>query len=808
MSNPFLNEHLLPGKIGQFFVILSFVASIVSTISFIASTNSKILEGQQSWRKIGRTSFFVHAFSVFSIFSILFYIIFNHYFEYNYAWAHSSKALPFKYLLSCFWEGQEGSFLLWSVWHAVLGIFLLFRKNKWEAPVMSIVSLVQIILSSMLIGLYFFGEKVGSSPFLLLRDQMSNAPIFSQPNYLDFIQDGNGLNPLLQNYWMVIHPPILFLGFASTLFPFAYSLAALWKNDYEDLTPSLLRWSVFSGMVLGTGIMMGGAWAYESLNFGGYWAWDPVENASLVPWIIMIAGMHTTMIYKATGYSLKSTLLFFIFSFSLVLYSTFLTRTGILGETSVHAFTGEGQSIFYHLVLFVFLFLGLGLYLFFKNFKKIPDHKKEEEALASREFWMFIGALVLMISVVQITYTTSMPVWNKMFGIKLTITDPITHYNKIQIWITLIVLLGTALIHYLKFKDSNLKEVAKKIAIPTIISLVLTILIAYLQEFTRFPFQLFLFASILTVVANLFYIINVIQWKAIKWGGSIAHIGFGLMMIGILISGYNKRVISINRLGVDFEMGKKTKEENKKESRENILLFKNIPVTMNSYYLTYLGDTVAEPNHYYNIQFVKREKDTGRITEQFILKPNAQINPKMGLVSSPDTRHYLTHDIFTYITSTVDKSKNKDTTSYQSKNVKIGDSIYFSNGYILFKGFETAIANKNYSAQTGDIAVAANLEVHDLTGKILTSKPLYVIRNQDEVFIEDTVKEYNLFTRLSKIHPDDGTAIVDIKQPSAMNDYVIMKAILFPYINVLWIGTIIMIIGFGISLLKRYSINK
>lgn len=808
MSTTFLNEHLLPGKIGQFFVILSFVASIVAMIAFAASANSKLLEGQQSWRKIGRTSFVVHALSVFSIFGILFYIIFNHYFEYNYAWAHSSKALPFKYLLSCFWEGQEGSFLLWSVWHSILGIFLLFRKNKWETTVMSIVSLVQIILSSMLIGLHFFGEKVGSSPFLLLRDQMSNAPIFSQPNYLDFIQDGNGLNPLLQNYWMVIHPPILFLGFSATLFPFAYSIAALWKNDYEDLTPSLLRWSVFSGMVLGTGIMMGGAWAYESLNFGGYWAWDPVENASLVPWIIMIAGMHTTMIYKSTGYSLKSTLLFFIFSFSLVLYSTFLTRTGILGETSVHAFTGEGHSIFYHLLIFVFIFLGLGLFLFFKNIKKIPDHKKEEEALSSREFWMFIGALVLMISVVQITYTTSMPVWNKMFGTKLTITDPITHYNKIQIWITMIVLLGTASIYYFKFKNSNMKDVAKKIAIPVVISLGLTVLISYFQDFTRFPFQLFLFASLLTVVANLFYAISVIKWNAIKWGGSIAHIGFGLMMIGILISGYNKRVISINRLGVDFEMGKQTAAENKKESRENVLLFKNIPVTMDGYYLTYLGDTVEEPNHYYNVQFEKRENDTGRVLEQFILKPNAQINPKMGLVSSPDTRHYFDHDIFTYITSTVDKSKNKDTTSYKSKNVKNGDSIFFSNGYMIFRGFETKVENKNYVAQTGDIAVAANLEAHDLSGKIVASKPLYVIRNQSEMLIEDTIKEFNLFTRLTKINPNDGSAMVEYKQPSAMNDYVIMKAILFPYINVLWIGTIIMIIGFGISLFKRYSINK
>jgi cytochrome c-type biogenesis protein CcmF len=668
---------------------------------------------------------------------------------------------------------------------------------------MAVVALAQVFLATMLLGIHLGDLKIGSTPFMLLRDQMAGAPIFAQPNYLSFIQDGNGLNPLLQNYWMVIHPPILFLGFSATLFPFAYTAAALWKKDFEELTKPLLRWSLFTGMILGLGIMMGGAWAYESLNFGGYWAWDPVENASLVPWIIMIAGLHTTMIYKSTGYSLKTTFLFFILSFILVLYSTFLTRTGILGETSVHAFTGEGESLFYHLLIYMGLFLGLGLFLFFKNFKSIPDIKKEEEALTSREFWMFIGSLILMISVVQITYTTSMPVWNKMFGLQLAITDPITHYNKIQIWITTLVLLGTATIYYFKFKKSNMADVLKTLAIPILIAIVCTGFICYSQQLNTAPIIIFMFAAVLSVSANLYYLVSVIKNNIIKWGGTTAHIGFGLMMVGIILSSFNKEVISINRLGVDFDMGKKSDAENKKESRENLLLFRNIPITMAGYTITYLGDTVAEPNHYYKVRYQKFASDTGKVQEEFILKPNAQINPKMGLISSPDTRHYVTHDIFTYVTSTVDKSKVKDTSSYKSKKVKQGDSIFFASGFMIFDGFDTKAFNVNYKPEISDIAVAAKLNVYNLEGKQQVSLPTYLIRKQGEILLEDTVKDFNIYTRLTKILPNENAAIIEYKQPSAMDDYIIMKAILFPYINVLWIGTIIMILGFFLSLLKR-----
>lgn len=803
METQFLNEHLLPGQIGQLFAITSFVASIVAAISYFFFAQSKTDPDITGWKKLSRSSFLIHVLSVFGVFVMLFYIIFNHYFEYNYAWAHSSKALPFKYLLSCFWEGQEGSFLLWTTWNCVLSIVVMLSKSKWEAPVMALLSLTQVFLSSMLLGFYVFGEKIGSDPFILLRDQMIGAPIFQQPNYLNLVTDGNGLNPLLQNYWMVIHPPILFLGFASTVVPFAYVLAMLWKNNYDDFILPVLKWSLFSCAVLGTGIMMGGAWAYESLNFGGYWAWDPVENASLVPWIIMLAGLHTLMIYKATSYSLKTTILFFILSFILVLYSSFLTRTGILGETSVHAFTGEGNSLFYHLLVFMFFFIILAFFLYFRRFKSIPDPKKEEEALSSREFWMFIGSLVLMISVVQITYTTSMPVWNRLFGTKLAITDPISHYNKIQVWITLLVLLGTSMIYYFKFKQSDMKEVMKKLLLPFVLALIVGGVISYLQHLNSAPVAALMFAAVFSVFANLFFMVRSLKWNAIKWGGSTAHIGFGLMLVGIILSSYNKHVISVNRLGVDFDLGKKTEEENKKESRENLLLFRGVPISMAGYTLTYLGDTVDGPNHYYKVKYQTKENDTGRIKEEFILQPNAQINPKMGLISSPDTKHYLTHDVFTYITSTVDKSTMRDTAAYTSKTMKKGDTAFFSSGYFVFDGFDTKAVSKNYTPLTGDIAVGAKLNVYNLEGILQASNPVYVIRNTQEVLIEDTVTSCSLYTRLAKIIPAENAAVIEFKLPSAMNDYVIMKAILFPYINVLWLGTVIMIIGFLLSLYKR-----
>ena len=259
----FENEHLLPGQVGHFFVLLAFVASIVSAISYFKASGIK-LDSQggekQSWIRFARGAFFIEVFSLLAVFFCIYYICSHHYYEYLYAYKHASKELEPKYLLACIWEGQEGSFLLWALWHCALGTVLIFTAKKREAAVMSIVNSAQIFLVLMILGLYFFNVRIGSSPFVLTRNELEG-PIFSQANYLSFIKDGIGLNPLLRNYWMVIHPPILFLGFASTVVPISFAYSSLISKDWGGWVKAALPWALFSGCVLGTGIMMGGKWA-------------------------------------------------------------------------------------------------------------------------------------------------------------------------------------------------------------------------------------------------------------------------------------------------------------------------------------------------------------------------------------------------------------------------------------------------------------------------------------------------------------------------------------------------------------------
>jgi cytochrome c-type biogenesis protein CcmF len=483
---PYIGEHLLPGQFGTFLAILSVISSLLATITYFKSTQSTQLANQESWKRIARAAFLAEIISVIGIFISLYFIISNHRFEYRYAWQHSNYQLPMQYILACFWEGQEGSFLLWSFWHCVLGGIIILRERKWEAPVMTTISFMQFALATMVIGIYFFNFKLGSNPFVLMRgegmlsaDQFPigfNADGTLKADYLSFIRDGNGLNPLLQNYWMTIHPPVLFLGFASTIVPFAFAIAALWKKDYTGWILPVRPWAIFSAGILGLGIMMGAAWAYESLTFGGYWAWDPVENASLVPWLVAICGIHTMIAYKHTGQSLRATFLFMLLQFLLIVYSTFLTRSGILGDTSVHAFTDLGMNT--QLLLFLFVFVIPAFVLYGMRYKQIPTIVKEE-AISSREFWLFVGSLLFFISALFIIVKTSLPVFNKIFGTKWAAPQEVEYsYNKVLILFSFVIGILTAIGQYLKYKQTSQAIFLKSIALPTFISLLIAITIS------------------------------------------------------------------------------------------------------------------------------------------------------------------------------------------------------------------------------------------------------------------------------------------------------------------------------------------
>ncbi|HEY0262391.1 MAG TPA: hypothetical protein VGB95_05155, partial [Chitinophagales bacterium] len=178
-SNGFLNEHLWLGNLGHFLIITAFFTALLSVFAYIFSEASAFRlrsmtsapENEKRGKTIARTSFIIHGISVLGIFALLFEMILNHLFEYHYAWRHSSLDLELKYVISCFWEGQEGSFLLWEFWGAVLGIILIFRAKIWENTVMTIVAVTQTFLASMVLGVYVFGYKIGSNPFVLLRNE-------------------------------------------------------------------------------------------------------------------------------------------------------------------------------------------------------------------------------------------------------------------------------------------------------------------------------------------------------------------------------------------------------------------------------------------------------------------------------------------------------------------------------------------------------------------------------------------------------------------------------------------------------------
>jgi cytochrome c-type biogenesis protein CcmF len=844
----YIGERLWAGHLGNAFVVLSFTAAFLSLVAFyLAYKNNSFL-------KIARHAFNVHCFAVIGIAGTLFFMLFNHYFEYQYVWQHSNTQMDMKYILSCFWEGQEGSFLLWTIWNVVLGIVLKrqLRNGEWEVPVMTIFALVQVFLASMLLGIYVFEHKIGSNPFLLLREheQFRDLPFINNPNYLAKL-DGRGLNPLLMNYWMTIHPPTLFLGFASTLVPFAFSIAALWNKQYDQWQRVALPWTYFGVLVLGVGVLMGGAWAYEALSFGGFWAWDPVENSSLVPWLVLVAAGHTMLINKYRGGSLFTTHFLAIGGFLLVLYSTFLTRSGVLGNASVHAFTDlgmTGQLVVYVLtfifiavalligsqfyrslyvvlsllmlafaiifgykkVLLVFWILGTTFAAGFSYYKYFPKEKEEEE-LFSREFWLFLGSLVLLLSGLIITYFTSMPVINKMFGTDYAPPKPAV-YNKwmIPFAIVLMMLIGGAL--FLKYKKTDFKQFLRKIsfafALALVFGLVCVIPLYFINNEGGIGLKHIAYAglfvlSLFAVFANGSYALNVLKGKISKSGAALAHIGFALILLGALISTSKRSTLSKNTadkkvsdLGESFD------------DKVSILLTQGDTLPMGPYLVTYTGKERKGIDVYFKVDYLSLNKN-GKPEYDFTLIPHVQDNPRMGKAPEPATRHFLNRDLYTHVTYAdlnVDTSSSRKKAYGDANNYvgHVGDTIFANNALVVIDSLKTSLSKEQYQKNDSLLEVTAVLKAIDVHSNSFTARPKFIIKNNVVIPQADEIEQLGLKFVFWKINPEEGTIEITMSEKlSNRKDFIVMEAYVFPFINVLWLGCVIMALGTLIAIIER-----
>lgn len=832
--------HLGIGNVGHLFVIISFIASLLASFAYgKAAVNNEL--GKDSWVTFGRRVFITHGIAVIATAVTLFLIIYNHYFEYHYAYSHSSVNLAVHYMIACFWEGQEGSFLIWTVWNALLGFVLIGTNKKWEAPVMTVFSLVQAFLTSMILGIVIGDFKIGSSPFMLLRDVVDWPVFLINPNFVP--EDGTGLNPLLQNYWMVIHPPMTFLGFALTLVPFSFCIAGLWRKDFKDWIRPALPWTIFGGVILGTAIIMGGYWAYETLNFGGYWNWDPVENAVYVPWLVLIASMHTMIVFKKSETALKTSIVLVISTFILILYATFLTRSGILGNTSVHSFTDLGLSG--QLLIYLLFFMVGAIVLAAIVWKDIPTSDKEASTY-SREFWIFIGALTLCLMAFQVLVPTSFPVINKIvewFGGVSSLAPPanqVEFYSQWQLWFAVGIALLSGTGQFFFWKKMDKEKLKAALTFPVLLALVMSAIIFTTSKIFNPVYIIVLVAGVYSIVSNGNILINLFRSRSYKLtGGSVAHIGIAMMLIGIMFSEGYSRVLSKNTTTISEQF---TEEQN----TNNVVLFLKDPKVMAGYQLLYkqegynvegipgyvkksllddtndahykvarqpviidgaqyaaIGDTVyirVPDNTYHEIEYTSLK--TGRT---FTLYPRTQVNKNMGqTIVSPDIKKQWNRDLYTFVA--LQNDFEEEFTEWSEKEKITLNAIgqrFFINDYVAqYNGWERVPRVTLADLGPKDVAVRANIVVYAENGVQYLLQPLFVIQNNYLVRPAFLNQEIASRVTLESIDPDNGS--MDISIETTQKDWIILQAIEKPQINILWIGTIIMIVGFIIATRRRY----
>ncbi len=836
--------HTAYGDAGRLFVIVAFVTALVATFAYAKSVfSSTRLDDVPVWKRFARIAFFVHAAAVAGIVFCLYWIIGNHMFEYHYAWDNSSLSMPTEYVISSFWQDQEGSFLLWIFWNVVLGLVLIFINRSWEGPVMAVFALVQAFLASMILGVVIPGLdlKIGSTPFLLLREAMPEIPIWqTNPDFIP--KDGNGLNPLLQNYWMVIHPPTLFLGFATTLIPFAFAIAGLWTKRVKEWIRPALPWALLSAMILGVGILMGAYWAYETLNFGGYWNWDPVENSSFVPWLVLVATIHVMIIGRKNATALKTAFILAIATFIMILYSTFMTRSGILGNASVHSFTDLGLSGQLLLYLMTFTVLAVGLLIY--RWKILPSDTKEVSTY-SPEFWMFIGATVLCLSGFQILNTTSFPVYSAIaeaFGKIINLappTDAVAHYNRFQIWFFALITVLTGIGQFIWWKRTGEGKL-NTLYPPLLITLILSAIFITMGEVRTISYIVLLTAAVFSIVANGTILLNIIGGNYKLSGGAVTHIGVALMLIGILFSSGYTRVVSMNNSGLMISRSEEFTKNDNKENKENVTLWLNRPAQMGQFMLTWRdvrieprhvpeyipkgwveiiendyhavalrdivvdgkeyyksGDTleIYPENFYYEIEY---REPSGKV---FTLFPRAQINPRMGLISSPDIQRKYNKDLYTYVSMVTNPLEEGKWSPTEDFTVAMKDT-FFVNDYVAVLD-NVVRTDKVEGVQLGenDAAVKAIIRVLDADREYILD-PSFVIKDRSVGRKAQVSNELGLRVQFNEINPKTGefTFAVNTKQ----RDFIVMKALEKPLINVLWLGTFVLVIGFIMATVRRF----
>lgn len=763
--------------VGAIIVKIAFAASLFSVLCYLA--HYRKFAGQ--FQVYGRYLYLLGAAGIIAAAGVHIYHIVTHQFQYYYVWNHSSTDLPLSLLVSTAYAGQEGSFMLWAFYTGILGIFLgrYAMKKGYESELMMVFGSIFSFLLLMLIV---------KDPFAMIWDVFPNELIHTGVpaaglSYLWLDQakglwaqvpvEGKGLNPLLQNYWMVIHPQILFIGFTSMSVPFSYAVAGMLKRDYVSWIRVAAPWTIFGGMILGTGIIMGGYWAYETLGWGGFWGWDPVENSSLVPWLVCVASIHTMLSQRRSGAFIKTNFVLSMFCFIMVLYSTFLTRSGVLGDTSVHSFVDAGMWVYWMLFAVIVVYAGFGFGLFFMRWKEMPV-VPVEHSFISREFALFLGSSSLVLISVFVAIGTSAPLITGITQGKPSAVDT-SFYVNTTLPLGIIIALLAGIGQMLWWKKSSMKEVAHSLQLPFVLAMLLTIAAISIGAH-QIVMIIFILASSFALFANIIIGYKIMKGNPKLAGGSLAHIGIALMFLGFIASA-------------------------KYDEKETLSLEQGQSVTSMGYTMKYVGYHPTERGRY---AFTVEVEQNGK---RFLVEPVMFEAPDMGLMRNPDVVNLYTKDFYLAPVSleTPPEANEQELTVHPNETAMVAGTK------IIYRGYEFS-----QSPETGN-RVAANIDVLK-DGKIIRVQALMLNRKGEITYVPVPIPGTTAQVLIKGMNPNaadqsKSAMILTVKTPldpmaPKRQETLIVEATIKPFINLVWFGTFAMIGGFLITIVRRSQESK
>ncbi len=792
--------------IGNVLLTLGLAAGVFTVVMYYLT-----YRGYENTLSFARIGYHAMTISVVAASALLLHAILTHQYQYKYVYNYSGDDLPIGLLMSTFYAGQEGSFMVWLLFTVIVGLILLeytSKRGDLEQRVMMIFSLAvaflllmvnpllkspftylwtepsyidikninQSFLSMPFIQNFLFEDPGGGKTFVKISTEFAGVLKAQGIAFNDFVIQGKGLNPLLQNFWMQIHPPILFVGFAMSTVPFAFAFAAILKNEYKDWVKQAMPWVLSGTMVLGLAIMLGGYWAYGVLGWGGYWGWDPVENASLVPWLIGVASVHSLLVQmkaQKTGPPrfVKTNLILCIMTYLLVLYSTFLTRSGILGDASVHSFVDPGMTVYLLLVGFVLAFTIIGFGGVAYRWRYLNENFDYKENVLSRELALFTGAITLIASGIIVLAGTSAPIFGTSVEIRF--------YNELNLPIAIIIGLLNGLSLMLKWKSTNGKDLWKSFKGSIISTVILSAIVIIAGSVYDVMLALLTISSVFTIVINSEIAYRVFKGRIAKVGAYIAHIGIALFLLGSIATG-------------GFT-------ENKQ-----VDLVKDQPVNVLGYDLTFTGYKInAEGKYAFNIDIERGGSKSSAAPVMYVAEFNN------SLMREPDILNKFTKDFYISPISYDDK-QNSDGHSHDDVTINKGQTHTYHESQITFTGFNFPENQMSSMRDGGGFEIGALIEVeHD--GKKYSVEPKMVSKDGQRSFVPAEVPEANLKIDMSNLDAAGRVTVAfssldgshESAQPALKQEILTIEASIKPYINLVWAGVLIMVLGFTISAYRR-----